>query len=139
MPRFTVVNIDGITEGSFDTDVSVAYDAQPAPAPGRGQQLWRTPLGWVCRFEMGAKVASNFITDAQAADWLLHHGHRSAHDQFFGPAGRGPGRPPIGPQMSFRLPLEDVAELEAAAKAAKSTRAVVIRRRYRLGRAAETQ
>jgi len=87
------------------------------------EYLYRTKGGrWVLNHDAhryrGGPDTYQFLTDAQAKDWLLRSEcNDDAVERFFGEIEEehGPGRPGIGEQVCFTIPADDLAEIDAIA------------------------
>lgn len=77
---------------------------------------------------------SRHLTDDEAYEWLVRNDHDDEEIAgFFGSVEEEHvpdlgGRPPVGPAVQVRIPADDLARLDAAARAVGVTRAEWIRR-----------
>lgn len=151
MSRVNVYTTDDITgeqklQGWFDTaslveriDEATHWDGHNNRGVISGlqignEQLLRTSSGrWVTRFdgrnEFNGNLVYEFVTDAQARDWLLRCEFDDIAKKYFGEIEeeRGPGgRPEIGGAIHVRLG-ELLARVDLAAARQGKTRAAFIR------------
>jgi hypothetical protein len=71
--------------------------------PTVSTRVWLTPSGkWV----MTSTDWDCYITPVRAREWLTANGHHDAAIEHIDRQYDGPGRPEIGPEVKFRLPVE---------------------------------
>jgi hypothetical protein len=100
------------------------------------EYLYRTKGGrWVRNHDATRYCNGNavyeFLTDAQAKDWLLRSEcNDDTVERFFGEIEeeRGPGRPKVGEQVCFTVPADDLAAVDAMAERYGEARSAVLRK-----------
>jgi hypothetical protein len=138
--------------GWFDRDAAEKFAERKAAFDGAnlagvhlrdqnaGQVLYHTAGGrWVLHewsAWQGTEDQWSFIGVDDAREWLLINGDDDAIEFLFGAPvepERGPGQPPIGPEVRAKMPPELIARIDAEAEREGVTRSEAIRRL--LGRA----
>lgn len=132
----TVTDHDGNFQGKFDYEKATEkfvewqeFDGNNHISVNTGsqwdhQQLILTAGGrWVLyHWAMvdGVLPHAEFVTDTEAARWLIRNKHDDRHEHYFGTAEEGPepnlgGRPYVGPQYKVRLTTELAEAVDADA------------------------
>lgn len=94
--------------------------------------LYRTAQGrWVLHAWsqwQGSTPTWRFVVEDQARDWLVSNEHQHIDELFDVPAERGPGQPPIGPEIKVRLGSDLQPRVEGWAARHDVTRAEAVRK-----------
>jgi len=149
--RINVTDSDGHVVGWFDIDAATRYpegtrwDGHNNVSLAGGSRwghldtgsrwehelLFRTAGGrWVVNHWsrwQGVPEWYRFVTDEEAREWLIRCEYPAAEVEAATgvpvESERGPGRPEIGPAFSVRFPADLLARVDAAAEAARVSRA----------------
>lgn len=113
--------------GSFDTDAAMYWEHSGSSTA----RVWLTPSGrWVKTTpptSHDTRGWRSYITVDQARAWLAEHGHTDAIREHIDVERDELGRPPIGPEVKFRVPAAVRDAIDAMASRNGLTRAEQLR------------
>ena len=107
--------------GRFSTEGSQYWESTERDDTVR---VWLLPSG---RWAKTAYGWNCYITDDEARVWLSKHEYRDAVREHIDREHDGPGRPGIGPEVKFRVPLAVRDEVDRLARVNGVTRADELR------------